>query len=153
MHSRIFQVSKEPITELIEEYRYEEYFVGNRADYVVKSEDRIDDLKWLAQATKGLEVDIDNMTIKLVSKAEYFERKFEEFQQLISDFSIITLNEFSTTKNDLKFYSLKSAYEDEHEFYIDDNDEYMGVVPIDEWVRNTQEGEVFHIGNTFDYHF
>ena len=40
MHSRIFQVSKNKITEdnRIEEYRYDDGFVGRVADYVVKSD-------------------------------------------------------------------------------------------------------------------
>ena len=153
MHSRIFQVSAEPNAELIEEYRYEDGFVGRVADYVVTSENRKDDLDWLKQATEGLEIDTDKMTIKLVSKAEYFKKNHERFTELAEKFSTMSLEDFISTKGNSDFYELKSVYEDKYGFYIDDDDDYFGIVPLDEWVRGTDEGTIVHVGSTFDYHF
>ena len=155
MHSRIFQISSNRITEddRISESRYEDYFVPSVADYVVASEDEVDDMKWLAQATKGLKVNPEKRTVQLISKKEYFEDKFNKFQEAVEKLKDTSLDEFITTKLDFKMYDLKSAYEEKYEFYFDDNYEHLGNVPLDEWVRNTKEGELFFIGSTFDYHF
>lgn len=157
MHSRIFQVSKEPVTEdkLIEEYRYEDGFVGRIADYVVKQGDITEDIEWLTRCKKGIEVtEKDGITtLKIVSKRDYFEGAFENFQKLINKFSDYTLSDFIDSKNWLDFYQLKDSYDDQHAFYIDDNDEYFGIATLDEFMRNVEDGDIYYIGNTFDYHF
>lgn len=155
MHSRIYQISSEPIKEenLIEEYRYDEW---DRADYVVKetSETDIDsDLEWLQTANKGITVDIKEKTIVITSKKEYFDKKHDEFRELTEELSNITLEEFISTKNHFTIEDLKDAYENKHGFYIDDNDEYIGLTNLDNWVRNAEEGKEYYIGNIFDYHF
>ena len=153
MHSRIFQVSTEPITEenYISEYRYDEYLVGQDGiDYVVESESRTDDIEWLKNH-KGLE--ITENTIKVVSKKEYFEKSFEEFQEYVEKFSNYTIEDFMNPQNWLDFYRLKDAYDDQNGFKIDDNDEYFGITSLDNFVRNVEEGKTYYIGKTFDYHF
>lgn len=151
MHSRIFQVSKEPITDLIHESRYDEYFVGqDGVDYVVESESKKDDIEWLKHK-KGIEV--TENTIKVVSKKEYFEKSFEEFEELIEKFRNYTTEDFINPQNWLDFYRLKEAYDDQSGFKMDDNDEYFGITSLDNFVRNVEEGKVYYIGSTFDYHF
>ena len=151
MHSRIFQVSENPITDLIHESRYDEYLVGQDGiDYVVESESRAEDIEWLKHS-KGLE--ITENTIKVVSKKEYFEKSFEEFQEYIEKFSNYTTEDFINPQNWLDFYHLKYAYDDQNGFKIDDNDEYFGITSLDNWVRNIEEGKTYYIGKTFDYHF
>lgn len=155
MHSRIFQVSSEPIEDFITEERYYDGFVGQHADYVstVESETNlIEDLKWLG-SREGLSVDLDKKTVTVTSKKEYFEKKFDEFKDLIEELKDMTTDEFTEGKHDLKFYQLKSAYENEHGFYMDDHDEYMGLSNIDYWVRSTEENKPYYIGSVFDYHF
>lgn len=163
MHSRIFQVSREPITEenKISEYRYDEGFVGNNGvDYVVPTDNRQADLEWLTTCHRGIKVEtsyditkkgITKLTI--VSKEEYFEKKFEEFQDGLKKLSDYSLSDFINNANWLDMYRLKDAYNDEHGFYIDDNDEYHGIATFDEFMRSTQDGDVFYIGDVFDYHF
>ena len=153
MHSRIFQVSAEPITEenYISEYRYDEYLVGQDGiDYVVESDSRTEDIEWLKH-NKGLE--ITENTIKVVSKKEFFEKSFEEFQEYVEKFSNYTIEDFMNPQNWLDFYRLKDAYDDQNGFKIDDNDEYFGITSLDNWVRNVEEGTTYYIGKTFDYHF
>ena len=151
MHSRIFQVSENPITDLIHESRYDEYLVGQDGiDYVVESESRTEDIKWLKNH-KGLE--ITENTIKVVSKKEYFEKSFEEFQEYVEKLSNYTTEDFINPQNWLDFYRLKEAYDDQLGFKIDDNDEYFGITSLDNWVRNVEEGKTYYIGKTFDYHF
>ena len=155
MHSRIYQISSEPIKEenLIEEYRYDEW---NRADYVVKETSETDiesDLEWLQTANKGITVDTKAKTIVITSKKEYFDEKHDKFKELLEKLQDVTLEEFISTKNHFTVEDLKDAYEDKHGFYVDDNDEWIGLTNLDNWVRNAEEGKVYYIGNIFDYHF
>lgn len=155
MHSRIFQVSSEPITEenLIEEHKYEEW---EHADYVnkqVSSTDIESDLEWLQTATKGIKVNVEEKTITITSKKEYFTEKHDKFKELAEELSTITLEDFINGKADMELYDLKCAYEDKYDFYIDDNYEYCGLTNLDNWVRNAEENKTYYVGNIFDYHF
>lgn len=154
MHSRIYQVSKEPIKELISEYRYDEW---DHADYVLQvengSEDYLSDLKWLQNATKGIKVDLKKGTLTVTSKKEYFDKKHDKFKELLKELQDITLEDFANTSKYFKVAELKDAYEDKYSFYIDDNDEYCGLTNLDNWVRNAEENQVYYIGSIFDYHF
>ena len=157
MHSRIFQVSSEPITEenLINESRYYDGFVGSAGiDYVVESESVKDDLDWLGHR-EGIEIKEDNgvFTLTIVSKKAFFEKQFEEFKELAEKVSNYSMEEFIDAKNWLDFYRLKDAYEDTHGFHIDDNGEYFGITTLDDFMRNAEEGKTYYIGKTFDYHF
>ena len=155
MHSRIYQISSEPIKEenLIEEYRYDEWY---KADYVIKETSETDiesDLEWLQTANKGITVDTKEKTIVITSKKEYFDEKHNQFRELARNLSFISLEDFISSKENFKFYDLQCAYEDNHGFYVDDNDEWIGLTNLDNWVRNAEEGKVYYIGNIFDYHF
>ena len=155
MHSRIYQISENPIEEenLIEEYRYDEW---DKADYVVKETSETDiesDLEWVQTANKGLQVNKEKKTITIVSKKEYFEDKHEKFRELARELSFISMDDFMSGKEYFKFYDLECAYEEKHGFYVDDNDEYIGLTNLDNWVRNAEEGKEYYIGNIFDYHF
>lgn len=156
MHSRIFQVSKNKITEdnRIEEYRYDDGFVGRVADYVVKQDDIKSDLEWLTTCHKGIEVTRNGKTVKLtiVSREEYFEKSFEEFKEGLQKLSEYTMADFIDSKNWLDFWKLKDSYDNEHGFYVDDNDEYFGITTFDNFMRNAEDGDVYYIGNVFDYH-
>ena len=155
MHSRIYQISEKPITEenLIEEYRYDEW---HHADYVVKEyneEDIKSDLEWLQTANKGLQIDTKKKTITILSKKEYFDEKHDKFKDLLEKLQDITLEEFITEKRHYDILDLKDIYEDTHGFYVDDNDEYIGLTNLDNWVRNAEENKTYYVGNIFDYHF
>jgi hypothetical protein len=160
MHSRIFQVSSKPITEdnLIKEYRYEDDFVGRVAGYVSLEYSEVDiksDLEWLNN-TEGLHVDTDKKTLTITSKREYFDEKHDTFIELAEKLSNITLEEFINGEWDKgygDFTNLKDSYEDTYGFYIDDNDENIGLTTLDNWVRNAEENKAYYIGNIFDYHF
>lgn len=157
MHSRIFQVSSSPIKkeDYIEEYRYEDYFVPSHADYVVEQTDKESiksDLEWLSNHN-GIVVDIGKKTITITSKEEFFTEKHDKFKELAGQLSNISLEDFISDKKYFDFYELKELYDDQHGFYIDDNDEYMGYASLDHWIRNAEEGKVYYIGAIFDYHF
>ena len=85
MHSRIYQVSEQPISQdkLKDEETYAESFVGSLADYVAKSENYSSDLEWLKRAKEGIEVDTEKATIIIRDKKKYFSKKHEEFKQIL----------------------------------------------------------------------
>ena len=158
MHSRIFQVSEEPISKdnLINKDKYNENFVGSIADYVSEVEyesEQIEDLKWLSKATEGIKVDIEKGTITIISKRMYFDEKHDKFKSILEKLQDITLEEFITTDNSFDMYELKKAYENEYGFYIDDNNEHFGLIPLDNWVRNAEENKVYYLGTIIDYHY
>lgn len=155
MHSRIFQVSKERNAEPIQEYRYENHFIPSIADYVVKVDNVENDYKWLTDANKGLKIETKDgvTTLTIVSKKEYFEKSFNEFQEYLKTVSEYSIDEFIDSKNWAVFYNLKNAYEDKHGFYVDDNDEYFGIATFNEFMRNVNDGDVFYLSTVFDYHF
>ena len=151
----IFQVSKEQNADSISESRYEDYFIPSIADYVVKVADVEDDYKWLSEHAKGIKIETKDgvTTLTIVSKEEYFEKSFNEFQELIKKFNEYTLKEFIDAKNWLDFYNFKRCYDNRYGFYVDDNDEYFGTVTFDEFMRNVNNGDVYYLSSTFDYHF
>ena len=162
MHSRIFQVSKKPIeeTEYLEEERYYDYFVGGVADYVDEVEDPIEDWNWLNDFSGGtIKIDTEKKTLTIIDKEAFFEKNYENWKKALDNLSNITLKDFvSNEKFDehscsYNMWQLNSAYNDKHGFYIDDNDEYFGLVTLPSFMRNRENGEVFYLGNTIDYHY
>lgn len=155
MHSRIFQISKECNTDSISESRYEDYFVPSIADYVVQVADVEDDYAWLSQFAKGIKVETKDgvTTLTIVSKEEYFEKSFDNFQELIKKFSDYSLDEFISEKSFYDMYDLKREYDNKYGFYVDDNDEYFGIATFDYFMRSVNDGDVYYLSSVFDYHF
>ena len=156
MHSRIFQVSENPVTNdnFIDEERYDENFINSIADYVdlieYKSDGYYNDLKYLLNSTEGISVDIKQGVIKVTSKEQYFLRKYERFKELALKLSEITLEEFASHKQWFNMFELSEAYNNAHSFYMDDGNEAM---TIDDWVRYAELNKAYYVGNIFDYHF
>ena len=159
MHSRIYQISENLIQEenLITEGRYSmEGFIGRIADYVVPVDSLPNiksDLEWLENATRGIEVDTEANTIKITSKKEYFEENFENFKKLTEKLNSISLEDFTETGVSISISTLCNLHENKRGFYIDDNDEYLGTVPFDTWVRHAEENKIYYVGSIFNYHF
>lgn len=156
MHSRIFQISREPISKdeyISEADFYDNGFIGNIADYVSDDTDRESDIEWLKQRLEGVaDFNGDSFTIK--DQRKYFEKSFSDFLEAIKDISLLTFEDFCTDANDFnyKMYKLESAYRDEFEFYINDIGGY-GTEPFDDFMRRAKNGDVLYIGATLDYHF
>lgn len=152
MHSRIFQVSEKPITKenFIHESKYDDW---NEMDYVVTSENITEDIKWLKDVIKGIEINIEEKSLIITSKKEYFKAKFENFKETLEKLRNISLEEFINNKKQFDILDLQTSYEEKYEFYMDDNFEYTGLTPLDNWVRNSEENKKYYIGQTFDYHF
>lgn len=155
MHSRIFQVSRKPITEdnyMIEADFYDHWFTREIADYVDSDTYRDDDISWLAKLD-GIEVCVDdngNDYFIVVDKELYFKNQYNVFIKAINNLTRCTLSEFSTGINEM--YYLNSFYNDKFGIYIQDDDRF-GLVTLDEFMRNVENGDKLYIGCTLDYHW
>ena len=151
MHSRIFQVSSEPIKkeDYIEEATYwDHWFIGEIADYVADS-DRNYDIKWLKGCCDGVTFGTnDNGEYFIVeSKEQYFQHKFKRFKNAVDTIKSCTLEEF--TKEMHAVWELKNAYEERFGFYVDTDGELLN---FDNFIRLCVTNEKYYIGGTIDYH-
>ncbi len=160
MHSRIFQMSKTPIDrdDYIEEDKYyDHWFTSSIADYVDGDTDRDDDIVWLKDCyeKKGLSFGQDDNGEYFIieDKTKYFEANFEKFQKELKELSEKTLDDFMGGESNMSLYRLKASYDDELGFYVDDRNEYHGLVTFDRFMRCATVGEKYYIGATIDYHF
>lgn len=153
MHSRIFQVSLEPIekADYIEESTYyDHWFTNSIADYVNENCDRTHDIEWLKECERGYTVGCDKYGEYFIvnSKEEYFESKFKSFKDAINKIKDCTLEEF--THGLYEIWALKSAYEERFGFYVDADGE---LITFDSFIRACAKGEKYYIGGTIDYHW
>ena len=171
MHSRIFQVSKEPINEedyISESTFYDSSFLGEVADYVNQDTDRNDDLNWLKENIEhrggGIEVNVDEGTITIVDKKKFFEKSFDTFKELLDKLANTNIIQFSGTaeSGDMEnsrfafsslMYDLECEAEgDKFGFYVYDNEDWGYPARLDEWIRSTKNGDKYYFGATIDYH-
>lgn len=159
MHSRMFQLSLEPIEQdgYIDDYTIyslEHSDFNAIADYVKETEDRKEDLKWLASAIEpyGAKVDIEKETVFIPQgfKLNYFQEVFQLFKEKLNE---LTLEVFACmdVKHSLTLHQLETLYNNRFGFYI-----YLDYPQtLDEFVRDLvekPEGVLFYVGNILDYH-
>lgn len=152
MHSRIFQISKNPIKkeDYIKESNYwDHWFLNEVADYVSDDCDAYDDVKWLQDCVKGIIFggDENGTYLVVVSREEYFRRSFEKFKITLDKVKDCTIEEFSTGIHEM--WQLKDLYEEKFGFYVDVDGELMS---FDSFVRLCATKEKYYIGGTIDYH-
>ena len=158
MHSRIFQISKNPIDkeDYIEESNYwDHWFTNSVADYVNGDTDRDNDIQWLKNCygDTGLSFGVDNggEYFIITDKAKYFASNFETFQKTLKELSEITLDDFVNGQCGVQMHILKSTYDDDLGFYVDGDD--TGMQTFDDCIRYSENGTKFYIGSTIDYHW
>lgn len=154
MHSRIFQVSTEPIDKsdyITESSFWGHWFIGSIADYISENCYRDEDLKWFEDCSeqKGIEfgVDENGEYFIVLNKQKYFENSFHKFMTTIDKIKNYTIDDFVNGFNEM--WHLKNAYEDKYGFYIDADGELM---TFDNFIRDCAMEEKFYIGGTIDYH-
>ena len=155
MHSRIFQVSMEPINKadyIVESDYWDHWFTNTWADYVSEDCDRKDSIEWLKNCyeTKGIKFGTDDNGEYFIvkNKQAYFENSFKAFTDILEEIAKYTIEDF--TYGFIEMYSLKQAYENKYGFYVDADGELM---TLDSFIRGCATGEIYYIGNTIDYHF
>ena len=159
MHSRIFQISANPIEreDYIDSlyYDYEHWFTYRIADYV-RDSDRDADIEWLSNCKNGFTIgkDAHGDYIIINSKEEYFAAQFESFKRELEKITRVTLDDFISG---IDLYSLNDANEEKFGFYVE-YCHYKGIydnetITFDQFVRNCSIGVKYYIGGTVDYHF
>lgn len=155
MHSRIFQVSLNPINphEYIEVYDYlEHWFAREIADYI-DSSNRSDDIDWLSRDVKDrgcfVGKDEHGFYLEVYDKEKYFESAYKRFCKALQDVKDITLAEF-TNGVSRHIFDLSDSHTDKFGFYVDADGELM---PLDKFVRLCKAGLKYYIGGTLNYHF
>lgn len=155
MHSRIFQLSTKPIKkeDYIDDsnYAYEHWFTNSIADYVIDSQYRNEDLKWLEDCyeNQGIKFgkDDDGEYLIVESKQKYFENSFNKFMETIEKIKSYTIDNFVGGFDEM--WHLKNAYEYKYGFYVDVNEELLS---FDSFIRYCTTDEKYYIGGTLDYH-
>lgn len=166
MHSRIFQLERSPddIEDncIYEEDFYDmdapyEWFVGTIADYVSENVDKQANIDWLISTLSRQEEfirindddDEDHISITFLPgfKHAYFERRYHEFRNRVSNMS---LEDFT---NDLEIFTIERLIKDRFGFYIYSS--YYGLLSLDDLVRqlNNNQEYTFYFGTTLDYHY
>ena len=157
MHSRIFELSNEPIlpNDRMTECDIGEWFCSSVADYISTDCDRELDIQAFLN-TIGYFVDIaedgESFTFLPNAKQRYFERKYYDFMAKVRELTGISLDAFcGETQYDigLAMCCLNNLYSDLYGFYI----YYDGVLKgLDDWIRGTDLSGSFYFGGTLDYH-
>lgn len=155
MHSRIFQISKNPIPEdeYITDDKYFDNFVGAIADYVMQS---TDEDKIIFQNIPGILYNAEENTITIENKHVYFADSYKNFKKQLQILSDITEEEFCQNhQTDLSYHMflLNESYDDKYGIYIDDDYEEYGLMTLDDFIRHCKNGNTFYLGAVIDYHF
>ena len=162
MHSKILQISKSPIgvSDYVRERRYYDDFVGSIADYVdsCDREKVLEDLFVNYGGFRGLPWDADKQSFT-VDKESYFRAKYEHFSETVGKLVSLSFEDFAGQNTEgayaaehLLWYA-RYYFDDNHAIYVDDCDEYYGMVTMDYLIRHANQSDVFYIGNVIDYHF
>lgn len=158
MHSRIIELSKEPVdkeSRLTASDIDADSIIYHVADYVddTKEESRQDNIHYFLKRP-GIAVDRKNETVTLEDKTAYFARSYHTMRAAAQKLLQFSLDDFSTeNKTDLSMtmYILKSAYEADDEVYVSTP---IGMYTIDQFVREYWEtGDTYYIGGIVDYHY
>lgn len=147
MHSRIIQLSHQPITEdeYITEELFYDWFVGTIADYVSSTADREGDIDWFTSYLSyfGAERKDDTVYFPDNFKENYFKERLEKLKDRVSK---ITLEDFYDSA---VTYGLVKLINDKYGFYV-----YLDyLMPLDDFVRKLKGNETFYFGNIIDYRF
>ena len=153
MHSRIFQIEREAISkeEYIDSDCIPEWFTNSVADYTSDGCDREEDIDWLMTAALGEMATYDGGKLTFPSDVRrYFKEKYTAFIKAAEQLSKAEFNDFVSGRNIYSIlFNLKAAYDDRYGFYVYCNDELQ---TLDAFMRTVNEGDVFFIGGTVDYH-
>lgn len=151
MHSRIIELSKDPILkhERMCESSVPDWFYHSIADYTDADTDRDHDIKWFLDAVARV-VDVaedgKSFTFKPKAKQKYFERQYHAFLDKACELTGISLDAFvGEAKYDIgmAMYKLNEHYQDKFSLYVYFNDELKS---LDEWIRETDLSGSFYFG-------
>lgn len=155
--SRIFELAKK---EQQSGYKIDasDYYDFPIADRVMISEDQEDDVNWLANFLHE-SCKIENGKLTVIAKEKYFQAQCDAFAETLKEIQeSLTLEAFSGSnpKECWQFYCkldyLNDLYNDEYGFYVNIVDG-TGFQTLDEFLRNTNNGETYSILGSLEYHW
>ena len=164
MHSRIFEIETAPVDEdtriTADHYIGDHWFVYNVADYVCADDDRAGSLDWLKETLAPASAFIDYFTddsgnegfvLHEGFQAAYFAAEFPAFQQSLQAlFEAASPETFASGDLASKMFSLKTAYDDEFGFYVENME--SGLSTLNAFLRRAQTDTPYYFGGTVDYH-
>ena len=151
MHATIIQISEHPVDE--DDYvswgDLPEWFL-NKMDYVDEIEPKHGLQRCISLGSfPGLSFDPETRKFKVISKSEYFSSAYGKFKEYLDKLKDMSFEEFIGNDVNVNMILLNSAYNDEYDCYVVDDDCYM--YTLDEWIRDDNKGG--YIGNVLDYHY
>ena len=155
MHSRIFQIGKEPLTkeEYIVSSSIPEWFTYSVADYIDDDCNRESDIDWLMSAALGGVASVDGDKLVFHDTSRYFEGKYEAFIKAAEQLTKTSFDNFlSCCAVRAVLFNLKEAYNDRYGFYVYNSDD-DSLDTLDDFMRSVKDGETYYIGGVIDYHY
>lgn len=161
MHSRIFQISTEPI--LPDEYMsdsyfdYDHWFFHHIADSVADDEDREYSIRWLfetlAVGNGLLSIDGDSFLLHEGYHASYWDGRYSAFIRKAEALCALTASEFAQGGASMLLYQVGQLHEETSGFYaVARIGDYENLVTMDEFIRHAKVDTRYYIGGTVDYH-
>lgn len=154
MHSRIFQIEKEALSEeeYIDSNSIPEWFTNSVGDYTSDACSREDDIDWLMATALGDVATIDGGKLTFSSDVRrYFKDKHEAFIKAAEKLSETSFEDFVHNYSvDSVLFNLKKAYSDRYGFYVYSDDGFLDT--LDNFMRQVKDGEIYFIGGVVDYH-
>lgn len=156
MHSRIFQISDNPIEK--EDYLTEDHilentsFLGGIADYVTEDTDREEDIEWLLDCLGGMPFTYNEEEQSLIFhrgfKEAYFRNDYDKFVEMMK---YLTMEKFM----DQNFvFDVNMLLDNKYGFYfyVSYPYGYYELMTMNKFVRVLREEEKYFLGGTLDYH-
>lgn len=160
MHSRVFQISENPIDDL-DLFTYGQYdehwFLNEYADYTdpLTSDAAITESLTLLGMRQGIVVDITAKTMVVHSKNAVLADDYAEVIKCARHLTEMTLDQFAQQgggESGPWREALNEAWSDTAGLWFDDGYEKFGMVTFNDFIRKCTEGKTYYIGTIFDYH-
>lgn len=157
MHSRILQVTKkDPTREEVDVIDESRYYDWPECDYT----DQIDEAHipgqlrdWMA-GRPGMDVDADGRTVRIASVDEALRPYYDDWIAKLRECAAIGFGEYRHPYGYIPaWYRAKAAFAETGGLWFDDYDEEHGLMTIQDFLRASADGDVWHVVAMFDYHY
>lgn len=160
MHSRIFEISTDPIPQeehmTENDFDYDHWFFHDVADYVTDDANRDSSVEWLFDSlTIGdglITVDGDSFILHEGYQAAYWGNRHQAFVQLAETLQGIAFEEFAQSGVSVLLYQAEQLHEQKFGLYVVARESGDELTTLDEFIRYAKAETRYYIGGTIDYH-